>query len=146
MLSLSFADVAQINHHTIEITPNKGVEISSAEIAEYRCLLLGFGGDATVLINRQNGFSFSIYSLPKILRPDNVLAVAMVARERYTYAISTSDIRMILDADKPLEVFYDRTAALAWLDNQHRLALAPPEPPNTATNAYPDLRLEMFRD
>ena len=113
---LSFGHVVCLNDFILEVVPHQGIEINCSHVEALHRLIHEQKKPIGILINRSYGFSYTFDALQQLIASPQIVALAFLATERYAYTITESDISLILNQHKPIDIFYDKLIATLWLN------------------------------
>lgn len=119
---LSFLKIIKLADDLIEAVVNEGVEITLDMVEEYHAWIrANLKHPCYILVNRINSYTYTFDAQLQISTLPEIRAIALLAYSRPSQLAAESLIALPRVNPWNCQIFSDRDAAIAWLDNQRSL-------------------------
>ena len=121
-LELPFADIQILKPNIAEIIVFDGIEVTSNMVRQYQQVLIEqLEHPVGLLINKRNAYTYSFSAQMELGLETEIKATAILVERESSVLVMRSIKDMPDHGQWNMDVFFEREAAIAWLEQQLRV-------------------------
>ena len=118
-LRLPFADIVVLKPNIAELVVFSGIELTSGMVQEYQQVLVKhLKQPIGLLINKRNAYTYSFSAQMEIGLAKEIRATAILVERESSVLVMQSIKGMPDHTQWNMDIFFERDAALTWLEQQ----------------------------